>query len=205
MIALALAGVYLTVTMTQMELTSCSGCGKVLRHASARPFGFPLSLVGAGFYALVLLACLFPRPPISALVGLIGSALVLSIGLTVYAAIGLGTYCGWCLASLFLILALTVVSIIWRRRTAGAPSKNVLHGTKGTAWLRAVDPPLFVIGGSPRRRFAASAIGLALALLAFFRIGMMYQARASNASPPSHTGVSTTAAPARDLLGAVSK
>lgn len=180
MITLALAGVFLTSYMTQMELTSCSGCGKVLRHAAARPFGIPLSLVGAGFYALVLLACLFPRPPLSALVGLIKSALVISIGLTAYAAISLRAYCGWCLASLFMILTMAIVSIVWRRRVSGAP-------------------PISVLFISSRQRLAVSIVGLLLALLAFYRLGIMYQVRTSHVSPQSHTAVSFPATPDRNL------
>ena len=133
-VALAGAGALLCLYLTIQALggnapalcTPGSGCDAVQQSAWSRIFGIPVALFGFGLYALIALVSALPAKPVKrwrrqwslALVGV-----VVSVYLTLAAALSVQAACAWCIASLVLIVAIFVVLNV--RKPDGAP---------GTAW-----------------------------------------------------------------------
>ena len=106
--------------------TPGSGCDAVQQSAWSRLFGIPVALFGFGLYALLAIIAALPMKPVKrwrrlwtlALLGV-----VISIYLTLAAALSVQATCAWCLASLVLIVA--IFATLTLRRPDTAP---------GTAW-----------------------------------------------------------------------
>lgn len=133
-LVLAGAGTLLCLYLTIQALggqapalcTPGSGCDAVQQSVWSRIFGIPVALFGFGLYALLALIAALPMKPVKrwrrlwslALVGV-----VVSVYLTLAAALSVKATCAWCLTSLLLILA--IFATLNLRKPAGAP---------GTAW-----------------------------------------------------------------------
>lgn len=137
--ALAMAGLLLTGYLTISALgretpafcTTGSGCDLVQQSQWATLLGAPIALWGFGLYALLALAALFATPKVKSwrriwTLSLVGVAV--SAYLTALAAFALQAFCGWCLASFALILAIFVLATLRRPRTEpGEPWPRLLR------------------------------------------------------------------------------
>src|SRR5688572_10016690 len=133
-VALAGVGALLCLYLTIQALggnapalcTPGSGCDAVQQSAWSRIFGIPVALFGFGLYALLALIAALPMKPVKrwrrlwslALVGV-----VVSVYLSLAAALSVKATCVWCLASLVLIVA--IFATLNARKPDGAP---------GTSW-----------------------------------------------------------------------
>ncbi|MGY0560206.1 vitamin K epoxide reductase family protein [Luteimonas sp. A277] len=136
-LSLAVLGLLLTayLTLTGGAPAFCAeggGCDVIQGSRWSRLFGVPLALWGFGLYALIALAAATGTTPAARwrrLSRLTALGLAISIYLTLAGIFALEATCGWCLASLAIMVAL--FALVHLRRP-GAPS-----GTQswGSWWL----------------------------------------------------------------------
>jgi uncharacterized membrane protein len=109
--------------------TAGSGCDLVQQSRWSRLFGIPIALWGFGLYLLLAVTALFANAKVKSWrrrwsLALIGVAV--SVYLTLVAAISLQAWCGWCLVSFGLLVAIFVRLCLQRPSTApGAPWKTI--------------------------------------------------------------------------------
>lgn len=134
---MALVGLLLTAYLgfqalnqdTPAFCTAGSGCDLVQQSRWSHLFGVPIALWGFGLYLLLALAALFATPRVKSWrrlwsLSLIGVAV--SVYLTLVAAIALQAFCGWCLVSFGLLVAIFVRLCLRRPATApGVPWKTI--------------------------------------------------------------------------------
>lgn len=109
--------------------TPGSGCDAVQQSPWSRVFGIPVALFGLGLYALIAILAAMPAKPVKrwrrlwslALVGL-----VVSIYLTLAAALSVKAACAWCMVSLALMVAIFLLLTL--RRPDGAPGSSSWRG-----------------------------------------------------------------------------
>ena len=136
--ALALAGTLLTVYLSWVALSGAaaagcavdSGCGIVQASRFSRFFGIPVALLGLAVYALLLLLGalrLRAHRRWRVALPLAGTALAISVYLTVQSVISIEALCPYCLASLALIAAI----FGWLLYAARGPDVRAVR----TGWL----------------------------------------------------------------------
>ena len=145
-LGLLLTGYLSVVALGDGRPALCSaegGCAIVQGSRWGSLFGLPVAVWGFGLYLLLLLASLDPAPALKRWRRMWRLALVgvsISVFLTVAAAVHLRVACGWCLASLALIVALFALLTV--RRPDAAP---------GRPWPRFLAPHLaamaLLVGG----------------------------------------------------------
>jgi uncharacterized membrane protein/protein-disulfide isomerase len=154
---------------------SMAGCSQVLATAYARPLGIPLSLIGLGFYATTLTACLLPKPPHFYLVIITRLAACGSAVLVFIQFYGIGAICTLCLASACINLLLAITATFLPKPTPAVSRSLRLASSIIAAALLAVtlyiylaasgqqdrlDPPLATVANVTfRTSDAAAALG----------------------------------------------
>ena len=134
-VILALVGVAITAYLSFGSLFGAaplfcgpeSGCDIVQNSRFATLLGLPIALWGLGLYALVALSAFsMPAKPKrwKRLAWLTALGLAISVYLTVVGLLFLDAWCGWCLASQAVIIALFLT--VWLRRPESGP---------GMSWL----------------------------------------------------------------------
>ncbi len=133
LLGLAVAGVLLTAYLLFAHLNGSqtlfcaegASCDIVQESRWATLFGLPVTLWGLGLYALIAIAAATGRTAATrwrrvATLALIG--VLFSSYLTLVAWIALEAFCGWCLASFALLVAIFVLCVLRR------PSQTPAHG-----------------------------------------------------------------------------
>jgi uncharacterized membrane protein len=150
---------------------SGGGCDLVQSSRYALFLGVPTALWGAGLYAaLAVLAALglsLPRWRAAYLLAVSGAAF--SLYLTYLSAVEIHGFCGWCLTSVAMMLALVGVLIAGRPVTAGkrAPARAPRLAWQGAATaIVTVIAGAAVFAGDPSAADAGYAGGLARHLTA---------------------------------------
>lgn len=160
---LAVAGVALTLFLTWAHFSGslgaiCSqggGCGEVLTSSYAEFLGLPTAFYGFVYYFTVaVLLVVFPfvlkrtqSNLLSFIVGLNSAALIVSIVLTGWSILALGSFCGYCVTSAVLVFLLFSVTVFWKIRNARLHADREPSGTVWKVGTVSLAVLLLAVGG----------------------------------------------------------
>lgn len=160
---LAVAGVALTLFLTWAHFSGslgaiCSetgGCGEVLTSSYAQFLGLPTAFYGFVYYFTVaVLLVVFPfvlkrtqSNLLSALVGLNGAALTISLALTGWSLTVLDSLCGYCVTSTILVFLLFGVTLFWKIRDARMHADREPPGTVWKVSVAGLAVLFLTVGG----------------------------------------------------------